>query len=124
MAPPRLRALTPMAHVADVPRSIRFYGQLGFRVGNTFQPAGESAPAWAWLTSDGADLMVTTSKEPVDARQQGVLFYLYCDDVQGLHAHLRASGIEVGEITTEFYAPGGEFRVTDPDGYVIMVTHT
>jgi hypothetical protein len=23
-----------------------------------------------------------------------------------------------------FYAPRGEFRLTDPDGYTLMITHT
>jgi hypothetical protein len=31
----RLRGLVAMAHVADVARSIEFYRQLGFEVGNT-----------------------------------------------------------------------------------------
>jgi catechol 2,3-dioxygenase-like lactoylglutathione lyase family enzyme len=88
MPAPKLRALTPMAHVADIARSIRFYEQLGFRVGNTFQPDGGPALTWAWLASHGADLMVTLAEEPVDPGEQAVLFYLYCDDVQGMHAHL------------------------------------
>jgi len=33
-------------------------------------------------------------------------------------------GVNAGPIQYPFYAPGGEFRVTDPDGYVLMVTHT
>jgi catechol 2,3-dioxygenase-like lactoylglutathione lyase family enzyme len=49
------RGLVPLALVADVPRSIDYYGALGFRV---------------------------------------------------------------------VYAPGGEFRLTDPDGHVVMVSHT
>jgi len=53
-----------------------------------------------------------------------VLFYIYCDDVEGLRNHLLASGVKAGPIQTPFYAPSGEFRIEDPDGYVIMVTHT
>jgi hypothetical protein len=26
-------------------------------------------------------------------------------------------------ITTPFYAPRGEFRLVDPDGYCLMITH-
>jgi len=41
------------------------------------------------------------------------------------HSRLTAQGqIDAGPIARPFYAPEGEFRVTDPDGYVLMVTHT
>ena len=42
----------------------------------------------------------------------------------GMHAALSASGVAVGAITYPFYCPNGEFRATDPDGYVCVVTHT
>ena len=35
-----------------------------------------------------------------------------------------ADGLEPGPIASAFYAPRGEFRLTDPDGWVVMVTHT
>jgi hypothetical protein len=40
-----------MAFVADVRRSIAFYEQLGFSVGNTFTPPEADEPVWAWLDS-------------------------------------------------------------------------
>jgi uncharacterized glyoxalase superfamily protein PhnB len=58
------------------------------------------------------------------ATQQAMLFYLYVDDVAAKHAELAAAGLEVGAIASPFYAPRGEFRMTDPDGYVLMITHT
>lgn len=53
-----------------------------------------------------------------------MLFYSYCDDVPALREHLMAEGVQAGPIQYSFYAPGGEFRIQDPDGFVIMVTHT
>jgi catechol 2,3-dioxygenase-like lactoylglutathione lyase family enzyme len=111
-----------MAHVVDVPRSIAFYADLGFTVGNTFVPPGESVPAWAWLDSGaGASLMVTRASGPVDAGQQAVLFYLYVPDVAATHARLGSLGHTPGPISFPFYMPGGEFRLEDPDGYVLIV---
>ena len=49
---------------------------------------------------------------------------MYSSDVAGLRDALLAAGVEAGEIERPFYARGGEFRVVDPDGYVLMVTHT
>ncbi len=54
----------------------------------------------------------------------GGFFYSYCDDVPALRGYLIAEGIEAGPIKYPFYAPRGEFRLQDPDGYVIMVTQT
>jgi len=110
-----------MAHVADVKRSIAFYEQLGFVVGNSVEWEGKTS--WAWLDNGQAALMVTLAEEPVVASQQAVLFYMYGANVDAMHAELAAKGIAVGEIKKPFYAPQGEFRVTDPDGYVLMLTH-
>ena len=115
------RAVVAMAHVASVAASIAFYEKLGFEVGNTFTPQGAAEPSWAWLECGAAaQLMVTKGS----AAQHSVLFYLYVDDVAAAHAELAVAGVGVGEIKREFYAERGEFRVTDPDGYVLMITHT
>jgi predicted enzyme related to lactoylglutathione lyase len=116
-------ALVPFVHVADVQRSIDFYSKLGFAVANTFVPEGQTAPAWAWLEAGAANLMIARADEPVDHTKQAVLFYAYCADVPAAHAELEKAGVSVGAIRTEFYAPNGEFRITDPDGYVVMMTH-
>lgn len=118
------RQLVPMAFVADVERSIAFYRHLGFEVGNTFAPDDASKPSWAWLHSGDAQLMLAVASEPVVPEQQAVLFYVYTDDVATAHASLDEAGLSPGAIKTPFYAPRGEFRLVDPDGYVVMVTHT
>jgi catechol 2,3-dioxygenase-like lactoylglutathione lyase family enzyme len=123
--PPAMRVLVPMASVKDVTRSVEFYRKLGFEVGNDFAPPGQSSPSWAWLASaGGAQLMVSRATEPAPATPRGVLFYLYCDDVAATHAQLGAAGLAVGEIKFPFYAPRGEFELEDPDGWVLMITHT
>jgi catechol 2,3-dioxygenase-like lactoylglutathione lyase family enzyme len=118
------KQLVPMVFVADVERSIEFYRHLGFEVGNTFAADGATKPTWAWLYSGDAQLMLAAASEPIIANQQPVLFYLYTDDVAAARALLEDVGLTPGEITTPFYAPRGEFRLVDPDGYVLMITHT
>jgi hypothetical protein len=120
----RAQALTPLAHVKSVPDSLAFYRLLGFETLNTFTPPDRKVPTWAAVRSGRADLMLGEATEPVVASKQAILFYLYCDDVQGLRNELLARGIAAGPIQTPFYALSGEFRIEDPDGYVIMVTHT
>jgi catechol 2,3-dioxygenase-like lactoylglutathione lyase family enzyme len=118
------RQLVPMAFVADVERSIRFYANLGFELGNTFAPDSATRPSWAWLQSGDAQLMLAVASHPVVAEQQAVLFYIYTDDVAAARESLIEAGLDPGAITTPFYAPRGEFRLIDPDGYVVMITHT
>ncbi|HKG47581.1 MAG TPA: VOC family protein [Pyrinomonadaceae bacterium] len=120
----KTQKLVPMVYVVDLERSIAFYGLLGFEVGNTFTPEGETKPTWAWLQSGDAQLMLAPSPDPIIASRQGVMFYVYTDDVAAARASLVEAGLEPCTIHTPFYAPRGEFQLDDPDGYVIMVTHT
>jgi catechol 2,3-dioxygenase-like lactoylglutathione lyase family enzyme len=113
-----------MAFVESVPRSVEFYRKLGFEVGHSHTPLGEKEPTWAWLASGGAHLMVSRASEPVIPSQQAVFFHVYCDDVHGFHEELREANVAVSPIHYPFYNPRGEFRLTDPDGYVLMVAHT
>ena len=118
------KSLVPMAHVGRVNRSIEFYRKLGFEVGNTHAPEGQTEPVWAWLRSGDAQLMLAEAGEPVEPDKQAVLFYLYCDDVAAFREQLLQSGVDAGPIQNPFWSPRGEFRVVDPDGYVLMVSHT
>lgn len=116
-------SLVPFVHVRDVAASTGFYGKLGFEVVSTFAAEGASEPTWAWLRSGGANLMIARATAPILAEEQAVFFYLYVEDVPAKHAEFRAAGIPAHDITYAFYAPRGEFRVVDPDGYGLMITH-
>lgn len=117
------KQIVAMAFVADVPRSIAFYQHLGFSVAHSFTPPEAETPDWAWLESGNAQLMICTARDPVIPEQQAILFYLYVDDVTAAHETLTQAGLNPGKITTPFYAPRGEFRLVDPDGYCLMMTH-
>jgi predicted enzyme related to lactoylglutathione lyase len=115
------RSLVAFVHVADVGRSIAFYSDLGFKVSNTVVPDGKTTPVWAWLESEKANLMVGLASGPIDSSQQAILFYLYYDDIRQTRAALTELGHAPGDIKHPFYMPGGEFRLEDPDGYVLML---
>jgi catechol 2,3-dioxygenase-like lactoylglutathione lyase family enzyme len=118
-----------MIHVADVERSAAFYRLLGFDVGNRV-PA-EGPMHWAWLHAPnapdwkrGPNLMLTRTGRPIDAGAQDVLFYLYAAELPALRDQLLAAGITAGAISYPEYLPRGEFRVQDPDGYVLMIAQS
>ena len=118
-----IKSLEPMAHVRDMSASIAFYEILGFTVDGTFAADGGDVPTWASLRAGNAAMMLAAADRPILAEQQAVLFYVYCEDVAAMHNQLSEAGLAVGPISNPFYNPRGEFRVSDPDGYVVMVTH-
>ena len=111
--------LVPFVHVAYVERSIAFYRLLGFEAEDTYAPDGR--PVWAALRSEDARLMVAEAGTPIRARDQAVLFYLYARDLDALRDYLVAHGATPGEIVDGTPGPRQEMRVTDPDGYYLMV---
>ena len=118
--------LTAYAHVTDVQRSIDFYRHLGLEMRNSHEHDGRLV--WAFVTSPaedpedaGARLMLALADGPVDASQQAVLFYCWSPDVRALRDELLSAGIAADELEHPFYMPAGEFRVIDPDGYVLLV---
>lgn len=119
MAIEPLRGLVPMAHVADVARSIEFYRQLGFETRSTLSPADQVV--WAWMQNGKAHLMLVRSARPMNPGARDVLFYLYADDVAAYRDELAERGVKVGPLTYPAYMPEGEFRIDDPDGYCLLV---
>jgi uncharacterized glyoxalase superfamily protein PhnB len=115
----RVNGLVPFVHVEDVERSVAFYYHLGFIVASVYKYRGR--PVWAELRSDGAELMVSTDGDSIDPAGQGVLFYLYSSNLVALRDQILAAGIDVGEIVDGTPGPRQEMRLTDPDGYVLMV---
>ncbi len=123
---PTAQAFVPMVHVASVARAAEYYAVLGFAMGNVHRvPECGEEPVWAWMESPGgAEFMLVRADGPVDADVQAVLFYVYCDDVDAMRERVIAAGYEAGPMGYPFYRPRGEFRSRDPDGYVLMITHS
>jgi hypothetical protein len=115
--------IIPFVDVRDVPASVAFYGLLGFAVGGEHL-TDDGRLVWASLRSGAAELMLNGTDEPVDAAGQGVLLYLYSDDLPGLRDHLRANGAVPSEIADGSPGPRAEMRVDDPDGYCLMIAAT
>ena len=111
--------LIPFVHVHDVARSIAFYELVGFAVTDTYS-VGDRLD-WAALQSADAKLMLAHAEEPIHARDQAILLYLYSRDLQALQTHLRAHGVAAGAIRDGSPGPRAEMRVTDPEGYVLMI---
>ncbi|WP_176718937.1 VOC family protein, partial [Methylophaga muralis] len=97
---------------------------LGFVVTNSIVPDGETDPSWAYLQSEQANLMLGLASAPIDSTQQAILFYLYFDDIKQTHNIMAELGHKPGAINYPFYMADGEFRLEDPDGYVLMLAQS
>lgn len=109
---------TPLMHVAEIERSIRFYEQLGF---NTVDTDRASPLGWARLHCEGGAVMFLRAEEPVS--ECAVSLYMYTADLAALRSRLIENGITVPAITTPAYMPSGEVSMLDPDGYRIFIGH-
>jgi catechol 2,3-dioxygenase-like lactoylglutathione lyase family enzyme len=119
--PPKAGYSTPMLHVADVARSIRFYELLGFELIDT-EGAAE-CPGWARMHCEGGALMFLLAEEPVDASSQAFLLAMYTPDLPALREHLLANGVKAPAITYPEYMPSGQITFGDPDGYLVSINH-
>src|SRR5260370_31728904 len=112
---------TPMLHVAEIEKSIRFYELLGF---TTIDTEGCAPLAWARLhCEDGSAVMLLRAEHPVDASAQALILYMYTPDLGGLRDRLVAGGITVPPINYPEYMPSGKINIADPDGYKIEIAH-
>jgi hypothetical protein len=115
-----VEGFVPFVHVRDVMRSTAFYALFGFEVRHTYEVDGRRV--WCWLERSQARLMLAEADAPVVASEQAVLFYVYAHELAELHTRLAEAGLEPGPIEPGAPGPDREFRVSDPDGYCVMVT--
>jgi len=114
---------TPMLHVADVARSIRFYALLGFELIDV--EGAPDCPGWARMQCEGGAIMflLAESEHPVDPTKQGILLAMYTPDLPALCGHLAANDVPPPPITYPDYMPSGQITLRDPDGYVVGINH-
>jgi catechol 2,3-dioxygenase-like lactoylglutathione lyase family enzyme len=116
---PRVSQLIAFVRVVDVERSVAFYEHLGFQVQDVARY--KDRLSWAALKSGSAEIMFEGTYGPPDPERQRVRFYLYSDDLAALRAHLLTVGIDAGPIEDGSPGPREEMRVSDPDGYILII---
>ena len=111
---------TPLLHVAEIERSLKFYELLGFETIDTdrCEPLG-----WARIHCEGGAIMFLRAEEPMDSRPKDVILYMYTPNLVELREQLLAGGISVAPIRFPPYMPSGEIQLADPDGYPVMIGH-
>lgn len=105
----------PIHSVDDLPRTQRFYEQLGFVVTYRFPEQGEAG--FVTLDREGATIALATS----DGSGDRVAQWVYVDDVDRVVTTMREHGVEI--VTEPHDEPWGErvASVRDPAGTLVHV---
>lgn len=117
---PKAAHITPLLHVADIERSMRYYEILGFETVNTDR---SEHPRWARMQCEGGALMLAYDESIAVSPNQSVIFYMYTADLPTFREHLLSKEVRVSPIRYPEYMPSGEIAMKDPDGYVVLVCH-
>lgn len=118
----------PAILVTDVRRSIEFYAYLGFEVKGELETEGVAT--WAWLATEGAELMLNRAGAPFEVTQvskSGAVLTLYARDLGRLNDQLLGAGVkaswqEGGQEEGQEERQETVLRLRDPDGYLLLVS--
>lgn len=118
---PRLRSLTPLLVVADLPRALAFFARLGF-----VDPAAHGEPpCFAMLNRDGLELMLQLPEVFGTARANGPSgswdVYLKVDDLAAEQVALAAAGVAIRKGPVDTAYGMREIVVESPDGHRICL---
>lgn len=116
------KSAIPVLHVSNAAAAHEFYcNRLGFsqRFAYRFDDA-QPDPCYLGLTRDGVHLHISSFAE--DSVSGGAVFVVV-EDVDALHAELKAKGVTIDLEPTDQSWGNREMYVNDPDGNSIRFVH-
>lgn len=105
-------------YVKDIEASRAFYELLGFY---EVQSGRGPASAWSALRNGRDTVLLTSTHPPLPVPQFPLLFYFFFEDLDTLLSTLDDAGLKPVHLGHPPHAPGGEAKVTDPDGNTILL---
>ncbi|MEU4482112.1 VOC family protein [Micromonospora sp. NPDC023966] len=112
-----VQAQVPVLYVADADAAGRFYAHFGYTE-QRFGSDGDSR--WSYLRCGELTLLLAAVKPRLVTVELPLLLYLYVGDLAATTDRLIAAGYAVERVGHPEHAPGGECRVTDPDGNTVL----
>jgi catechol 2,3-dioxygenase-like lactoylglutathione lyase family enzyme len=105
-------------YVRDIDASRAFYELLGF----TEKRSGASPDsAWSELSGAGHLILLVATDPPLAVPRLPLLFYFFVAHLEAQLASLAAAGVTSGYLGQPPHAPGGEAKLTDPDGNTVLI---
>ena len=115
---PVLLRMDAATYVKDIEASRAFYELLGFY---QLQSGQGPTSAWSALRNGRDTVLLTSTQPPLPVPQLPLLFYFFFDDLDALLSTLGDAGLKSVHLGHPPHAPGGEAKVTDPDGNTILL---
>jgi|SRR5262245_14623830 len=113
-----VNACVPVVYVTDIATSVPFYELLGFAC----EVAGQDGEwSYAYLKTGDVGVLLAAGGSVSSNDPGPVLLYLRADDVARLEGRLREAEVPTEHLGYPDHAPGGEVKVIDPDGHVLMI---
>ena len=127
------RALTPILNVSDLQQSFAWFEKLGWRKAWDWGDPPDfggvaSGECEIFLCENGqggrgrSSLAATFGPDGDDAADQGVWMSIWVEDVDEVHRHCLAQGIEITWPPTDMPWHVREMHVRHPDGHVFRVS--
>src|ERR1700743_1570773 len=117
-----MQTVSPNLFVTDLPSSIAFYQQLGFRLVTTVP---DKNPIWAMMTNGTATFRSQTfssieNQLPSIPRQLSgaLLLYIKMEGIRGFYEKVKAPIPIEQELNTTFYG-ATEFSILDNNGFML-----
>ncbi|GAA2510811.1 VOC family protein [Pilimelia columellifera] len=111
-------AVVPILYVRSADQSARFYRMFGFAEDR--QGALDDSQ-WRYLRHGELTLLLAEVHPPLITVALPLVLYIYVDALEVVLERLAAGGASSEHIGYPDHAPGGEARVLDPDGNVVLV---
>ncbi len=131
------KGLNPILNVRSVPETIAWFAKLGWARRWEWQEHHETEPGFAavysgsceiFLCRDGqggrgkSDLKSTSGPDGNDRSERGVWMSIWVDDVDAIHRHCLAEGLEVTHPPTNERWGVREMHLRHPDGHVFRIS--
>lgn len=112
-----VQAQVPVLYVADADAARRFYELFGYA---EIRGGGDGGSRWAYLRCGELTLLLAAITPRLVTVELPLLIYLYVENLEPTVERLTAAGYAVERAGYPEHAPGGECRVVDPDGNVVL----
>jgi hypothetical protein len=105
-------------YVRNVESAQAFYALFGY---GEMQTGGDGDARWSYLKCGEHTLLLACVQPALITHELPLVIYLYVTDLGDVRKRLDSAGHDYQPAGYPDHAPGGELRIKDPDGNVVLV---
>jgi uncharacterized glyoxalase superfamily protein PhnB len=117
----KVRAITPILNVSDLPSSFEWFAKLGWVKGWDWCPPGEMKPVFGAVTSGGFEIFLCLDDQG-GRGEHGAWMSVWVDDVDEIHTRCARAGFDIISAPEDKPWDVREMQIRHPDGHVFRVS--